>query len=325
MSSIWKGIWGIIEQDSGVIEEASLERLSRARELADERGEEVSAVLLGDNVSDKASKLGRYGAHKVLVADHHILKHYTSDPYFTIISKLIEERKPDTILLTSTRNGRDLAGRLAVKFRTGLIAHVVSLDFDDEGYLVGKVPGFGGNIMAVVKCVKGKPQMATVTPGIFSIKEFPGEAKVEQIDVDLDPEKIKTKIIEREIGEFKDISKSEKVVVAGMGTEGKLELVNELAELIGADIGVTRPLADMGLASRDIQVGSTGVILNGSLVIVLGASGAPHFVSGIKDVGTVISINKDPEAPIFEYTDYYFVGDIFEIIPLLIKKLKGGE
>ena len=322
--SEWKGIWVFIEQDDGVIEESSLEVLSRARELADERGEEVTAVLLGESIGDAASKLGRHGAHKVILVEDPILKYYTSDPYSKIMARLIEERKPDSLILSATRNGRDLAGRLAVKFRTGLIAHVVSLDYDDEGLLMGKVPGFGGNIMAVVKCVRGRPQMATVTPGIFDVKEFEGEAEIEKVESGLDPEQVKTRVVDREIKELIDISKSEKVVIAGMGTGGRMELVNQLAELIGADIGVTRPLADMGLAPRDIQVGSTGVILKGSLAIVLGASGAPHFVSGIKDMGTVISINKDPEAPIYEYSDHYFVGDIFEILPLVLRKLKEG-
>ncbi len=318
----WKGIWVFIEQDEGVIEESSLEVLSRARELADKLGEKVTAVVLGENISGEASKLGRFGANKVIFVEDPMLKHYTCDPYSIIMSRLIEERKPDTLLLSATRNGRDLAGRLAVKFKTGLIAHVVSLDFDEDGYLMGKVPGFGGNIMAVVKCVKGRPQMATVTPGVFNVREYEGKADVEKVDPGLDPKEVKTRVVEREVGEFMDISKSEKIVIAGMGTSGQMNMVNELAKILEAEIGVTRPLADMGLAPRDIQVGSTGVILKGSLAIVLGASGAPHFVSGIKDIGTVITINKDPEAPIYEYSDYYFVGDIFEILPILLKKLK---
>jgi electron transfer flavoprotein alpha subunit len=315
-------MWVFIEQDSGVVEESSLGILSRARELADSRGMEVTAILFGREVSNVAGSLGRYGAHKVVVVENELLDTYLSEPYSKLMGWLVEDRRPDTLVFSATRNGRDLAGRLAVRFRTGLIAHVISLDFDEEGSLVGKVPGFGGNIVAVVKCSRGRPQMATVTPGIFRIKEFEDEAEVEYVEPEEELLKVGMRVLERKVGETHDISRSEKVVIGGMGTGGDLKLVYELAEAIGADVGVTRPLADIGVAPRDIQVGSTGVILNSKLVIVFGASGAPHFVAGIKDVGTVISINKDPNAPIIDYTDYYFVGDLFEILPLIIKKLK---
>jgi electron transfer flavoprotein alpha subunit len=318
----WEGIWVFIEQEAGVVDEASLGILSRARELGDSIGMEVTALLLGRDVSREAKKLGRYGAHKVIVVEDDLLEYYLSEPYSMIVGDLIEERRPDTLLFSATRNGRDLAGRLAVRFRTGLIAHVISLEYDKEKALVGRVPGFGGNIVAVVKCAKGRPQMATVTPGIFPPKSFEGEAELENISLDIDLTKLKMRIVERNVGEAVDLSRSEKVVIAGMGTGGNLDLVSKLAELLDADIGVTRPLADIGVASRDIQIGSTGVILNSKLAIVLGASGAPHFVAGIKDCGTVISINKDPDAPIIDYSDYLFVGDIFEILPRLIEKLK---
>lgn len=320
--SEWRGVWVFIEQDSGEIEESSLGVLSRAREIAEPRGEEVTALILGENVKDKAGELGKYGAQRVIAVEHSMLKVYSSDPYFRVVANLVEERKPDTLLFSATRNGRDLAGRLAVKFRTGLMAHVITLEYSEEGELMGKVPGFGGNIVAVVKCVKGRPQLATVAPGVFEPKEFNGGVEVEVLKPDIVEEEVKTRVVERKIGEFIDISKSEKVVVAGMGTGGDLKLVRELTELIGGDLGVTRPIADLGLASRDVQIGSTGVILKGKLAIVVGASGAPHFVSGIRDVKTVISINKDPEAPIFEYSDYYVVGDLFQILPTLIEKLK---
>lgn len=322
MSEDWSGIWVFIEQDNGEVEESSLGVLSRAREIAEPRGEEVTAVILGENVKDKAGEIGEFGAHKVIVVEHPLLKVYSSDPYFKIVAKLVEERRPDTLLFSATRNGRDLAGRLAVKFKTGLMAHVITLDYSEEGELTGKVPGFGGNIVAVVKCVKGRPQLATVAPGVFEPRRFGGEVKVEVIKPEISEDEVRTKVVERKVGEFIDISKSEKVVVAGMGTGGDLKLVKELAEVIGGDLGVTRPIADLGLASRDLQVGTTGVVLKGKLAIVVGASGAPHFVSGIRDVKTVISINKDPEAPIFEYSDYCVIGDLFEILPHLIEKLK---
>jgi electron transfer flavoprotein alpha subunit len=321
-----KDIWVFVEQDSGVVEEASLEVLSKARELADTRGFKVTGVLLGKDVRGVAARLGRYGAHKVIVVEHPLLESYIGELYAKIVGDLIEERSPDYFLASATRNGRDLAGRLAVRFRTGLQAHVIHIDIADDGSLVGHVPGFGGNIVAVVRNVKGRPQMATVALGVFRPREAWGEAEVEVVEARVDPGKLRVRRVEVVKGGYVDLSKSRRVVVAGMGTGGDLTLVRELAKLIQADVAVSRPLSDMGVAPKDIYVGSTGVSLNADLAIVVGVSGAPHFVAGIRNVKTVISINKDPEAPIAEYSDYFAVGDLFEILPKLIEKLRttGG-
>ncbi len=316
-------IWVFIEQDEGIIEESSLGILGKARELGEKYGFKVVGVLLGYNIRGAAETLGRFGAEKVYYINSEHLSIYNNETYFRVFEWLIQKYKPNTILFSATRNGRDLSGRIAVRFGSGLLAHVIELDYDDEYNLVGKVPGFGGNIAAVVRCIKSRPQLATITPGVFDVQVFGGECKVENIEPRFDLEPKRMKIVMRERGVSIDISKSEKVVIAGMGTGGDLGLAKKLAQLIGAELGVTRPLADMGFASRDIQVGSTGVSLKSRLAIILGASGAPHFTSGIRDCDIVISINKDPEAPIKEYSDYFIVSDIFEVIPRLIKLLEG--
>ena len=318
-----ESIWVWVEQDAGEVEPSSLEVLSKAREVADKYNYEVAAIVMGEKVEQLAPTLGRYGAHRVLLVEHPVFKHYTYYPYYITASRLVEEKKPNTFLFSATRNGRDLAGRLAVRFKTCLMAHIISIDYDKEGRLVGGVPGFGGNIVAVVSCTKGRPQMATVAPGVFeAVERGSSEPVVEKYSPPAEVEKTPVRIIERKIGEIVDLSRSEKVVVAGMGTGGNLELAKKLCEIIGADLGATRPLADIGVVPRDLQIGTTGVSLKSKLAIVLGASGAPHFVSGLLDVKKVISINKDPEAPMKEYSDYYAVGDLFEIVPILIKKLE---
>ncbi len=329
MSEKMKSIMVFIEQDEGRIENSSLGVLSKAREEADKHGYKVYAAILGHNIADKANELGEYGAHHVVIVEHPILRYYHSEAYATGMSMLIERYKPDILLASATRNGRDLFARLAVKYRTGLMAHVIDFYIENDA-LIGVVPGFGGSIAAVVKHVKGWPQLATVSPGIFEARRNWGQAEnVEKTTLGIDESMLRIKIVERRVGEMVDLSQSRKVVVAGMGTEGRLEIAEELAKVLGADIGVTRPLADIGVAPRDLQIGSTGVSLKAELVVVLGASGAPHFVSGIRDAGTVVSINIDPEAPIRDYSDYFAVGDVFEIVPLLIeelrKKAKGGE
>ncbi len=282
----------------------------------------MTALLFGENVKGLAGTLGRYGAHKVIVAEHETFKHYTYCPHFVTVSRLVEERKPLALLMSATRNGRDLAGRLAVKFKTCLMAHIITLDIDSEGRLVGGVPGFGGSILAIVRCTKGSPQMATVSPGIFKAEEKWGEPEVEEVEPPSEVSQSPVRIVERKVGEYIDLSRSERVVIAGMGTRGDLTPAKMLCEAIRADLGVTRPLADMGVAPRDIQVGTTGVSLKAKLAIVLGASGAPHFVSGPASVKKVIAINKGPNAPMKDYSDYYAVADLFEVVPLLVEKLK---
>jgi electron transfer flavoprotein alpha subunit len=316
-------IWVFVEQDEGVIEESSLEVLTRAREVAEARGGVVTGVLLGSNVASKAPALGRYGAHRVIVVEDPLLAYYHSEAYAQVMERLVRERDPDILLASATRNARDLFGRLAAVFKTGLQAHVIHFEVDGEGRLVGHVPGFGGNIVAVVKNIRGRPQMATVALGVFRARELWVDAEVEVVPAGLEPGRFRLRRVEVVRKETIDISKSRRVVVAGMGTGGDLRLAYELAKLLGGEVGVTRPLADMGVAPRDIQVGSTGVSLKADLAIVLGASGAPHFVSGVRDVRTVIAINRDPEAPMLEHSDYYAVGDIFEILPRLIEKLRG--
>ena len=317
-------IWVFIEQDDGELEGSSLEVLSKARELGDKYGYMVSGVLFGSDVEKLVEEASRYGADRIIYVDDENLRIYNAETYSKAMVELARKYNPNTILFSATRNGRDLAGRVAIPFNSGLLAHVISLDFDEEGRLTGRVPGFGGSIAAVVKCIDSRPQLATVTPGVFEAKTFDRECKYveEKLEVDLTPDKYL--VVSREKSPVKDISKSEKVVVAGQGTGGELDIVYELAKLLNADVGVTRPLADRGLAPRDIQIGSTGVNLKSKLVIVLGASGAPHFVSGIKDCDLVISINKDADAPIKEHSDYFVVADIFKVVPKLLELLRGG-
>ncbi len=317
-------IWVFIEQDDGELEGSSLEVLSKARELGEKYGYMVSGVLFGSDVKKLVEEVSRYGADRIIYVDDENLRIYNAEVYAKAMVELARKHNPNTILFSATRNGRDLAGRVAIPFNSGLLAHVISLDFDEEGRLTGRVPGFGGSIAAIVKCIDSRPQLATVTPGVFEAKTFDRECKYveEKLEVDLTPDKYL--VISREKSPVKDISKSEKVVVAGQGTGGELDIVYELAKLLNADVGVTRPLADRGLAPRDIQIGSTGVNLKSKLVIVLGASGAPHFVSGIKDCDLVISINKDADAPIKEHSDYFVVADIFKVVPKLLELLRGG-
>lgn len=317
-----------IEQKNGILENTSLEVLAKAKDLSKKLKSKVIGILLGYKVNHIAEEVSRRGADKVIVVDSQYLKDYNTLIYSDIIKKLVEKENPRYFLLGATYNGVDLASRLAIKLKSGLMAHVIDLEIEEESKaLLGHVPGFGGNIVAVCKCKKGRPEMATVKPGIFkSLEKSEAKGKIEYAKFDIKIEDIKTRVVERKVVEFEDISKFERVVIAGLGCIKDLSLAKKLAETIQGKFATTRPLADKGLASKDQVVGSTGYSLNSKIAIILGASGASHFVSGIRNVGTVIAINKDKNAPIFEHSDYCIADDLFKILPILIsnlKKMKG--
>ena len=318
-----KSIWVFLERKGDEVEDTSLEILGRARELSDSSGMPVTGVLPGNIEDRKLRKIINYGADKLLNLNDNNLNNYSTDLYVHALQNIIKERMPEILLIGATPYGRDLAGRLAARLKTGLTANAITLDVDDKGILISGVPAYGGKIIAEIVCEKSRPQMATVRPGTFR-PYFSENRKGEIIAVKPDITGIKDRVAvkERKISEFRDLTKSKRTVVAGNGTRGDLKLVKEFADSIGADIGVTRPLADRGLISRDYQVGSTGYSLRSEIAIILGVSGSEHFTSGIKDCRTVISINLDPKAEIFQHSDYCIVGDIFDLIPKAIEMMK---
>ena len=345
-TSEWKNIWVYLEQVDGVIEAVSWEMLGKGRELADTSGEELIGVILGHNVEDRAKEALRRGADRVLVGDDPLLGRYSWEAYTKVMTDMVNDRKPSILLIGATHNGRELAGRLAVRLHTGLTADVVRLEMDDQGLLLSAVPGFGGSILAMIKCEHRRPQMSTVRPGIFEALEpdsshlmDPGEHEVieheviehegiehvsiEHVSIAIPEDLIRTRLVKRTKVEGIDISRAERVVAAGRGASGHFHMIKELAKVLDAAVGVTRPLADVGIISRDHQIGSTGVIVKPDLALISGASGAIHFVSGIQDSGTIISINSDADAQIFEHSDYCVVGDSNTILPALLKELKA--
>ena len=319
-----QGIWVFLETQDGKVEEVSLEVLGKAIELAERKKTENAGVVMGYNLNETVKELQQYGMDKLYYVEHELLRNYDPHAYTKALHQLVEKYKPEIMLFGATYNGTDIAARLAIKAEAGLIAHVIDLAIEEgTGMLIGDVPGFGGNIVAVCKCRPGVLQIATVRPGVFSPAERKTSSKAEVITFNpqLSRDDAKLRTVEKKIEHRLDITRAEKVVIAGMGTGGDLTLVKKLAEKLGAEIAATRPLADIGVVSRDVQVGSTGYSLRSKLAIVAGVSGASHFVSGIRDVKTVIAINTDKNAPIFQFADYCVVGDLFKILPKLVDKL----
>jgi len=318
-----KEIFVFVEQTEGELEQVSLEVLGKAREIADKLESSVTAVLLGENVQGLAKEVSKRGADLVLTGESPLLKDYTTESYSKVVESLIRERDPDTLLIGATHNGASLAASLAIKIGAGLMAHVVDLELEEgTPTLLGSVPGFGGSIVSVCKCNKGRPQMATVRPGIFKPVETVREAEIRPIQLSLTPSDKKVNVLERNVKRTKELSRAERVVVAGLGCRGDFNLPKKLAEEINAEMGVSRPLADRGLFDKEHVVGSTGQSLNAKMAIVMGVSGAAHFTSGIRGVKTVIAINTDPKSQIFKQADYCVTGDMFEILPYLTAELQ---
>ncbi|MHA2502579.1 MAG: electron transfer flavoprotein subunit alpha/FixB family protein [Candidatus Kariarchaeaceae archaeon] len=320
----WKGIAVFIEQDEGKLLDISLELLGKAREMADGSNDKVYAYLFGHNVESLSQELIERGADKVVLADHELLDHYKWELYTKVSVQLIEKYKPSMMLCGATPNGRDLAGRLAVRLHTGLTADVIDLYIKDD-LLIGAVPGFGGSVVAEIKCEDARPQMATIRPGIFSIKEKDPKRKGDVIKAkfELKAEDQTTRLVRKIKVDMEDISKAKRLIAAGRGVGPQLSLAQEMAEIIDGKIGVTRPLCDMGLLPRNYQIGSTGVTVKPDITVVWGASGAMHFTSGINDSDTIISVNMDETAPIFADSDYIVVADINALLPMVLDKLKA--
>ncbi|MEA3439271.1 MAG: electron transfer flavoprotein subunit alpha/FixB family protein [Chloroflexota bacterium] len=313
-----------LEQEGGRLEPVSLELLSKGRELADLMGWGLVGLLMGHKVRHLSSDAFAYGADQVWLADHPLLKHFTIDAFAHVTHHTLSQDKPSIFLLGATPNGRDLAGRLAVRLRTGLNADCTELRMDKEtGVLVCEVSGFGGGVLALIEMQNHRPQMATVRTGVFTPSE-PDPARqgrIVDIPVDISKEMIHTRIIERVVGEQLALARAPLLVAGGRGVDGNFQMLGELADLLGGEVGATRPPVDEGHIERERQIGQTGVVCSPKVAICCGISGAFHFVVGIEKADIVIAINNDPDAPIFDHADYCIVGDVHQIVPELINTI----
>jgi electron transfer flavoprotein alpha subunit len=320
-----KTIWVFLEQKDGRLENVSLELLGKGRELAGQAGWKLAGLLLGHEVSGLAAEVFAHGADELLLADHPLLDAFRVDTYAHLTYQALEANKPSIFLLGATPNGRDLAGRLAVRLKTGLNADCTDLRLNlESGVLICEVSGFGGGILALIEMETHRPQMATVRPGVFPPEQpnYDRTGNLLSLQVNLNEEMIRTQIVERVVGQGVDLTQAQFLVAGGRGVEGDFDMLGELAHLLGGDVGATRPPVDDGYIERERQIGQTGVVCRPKVAIACGISGAFHFVVGIQEADVVVAINTDPEAPIFDYADYCIVGDVHEILPALIDILR---
>lgn len=324
----FKNVWVYAEQREGELQKIALELIGEGKRLAEKLGVEVCALLVGKNIAGLSSKLFEYGADKVYVVEDDLLEHYTTDGHTKVISEMIDELKPEILLIGATNIGRDLAPRIASRVSTGLTADCTQLDIEAETRtLLQTRPAFGGNLMATIINTEFRPQMSTVRPGVMDpldpVEGRTGE--VIRITPKISAADVRVKV--REIVKAKKkgvLIEEAHVIVSGgraMGGPEGFEILKPLAERLGGEIGASRAAVDSGWIEKSHQVGQTGKTVKPVIYIACGISGAIQHLAGMKDSDVIIAINKDPEAPIFKIANYSIVGDYKEIVPALVEML----
>lgn len=332
-----QGIWVFIEQNEGRIADVSLELLGKARELAGILHCEVTGLLCGSKVKRLASSVIQHGADRVFVADHPELALYRTLPYARITIQTIREYKPEIVLFGATPTGRDLAPRVASALRCGLTADCTDLQIGD--FMVKKEnktytnllyqirPAFGGNLIATIVNPHTRPQMATVREGVMRISKSQPKRKGKVISLapKFSPADLKLKVLSRSMRQSTVRLKDSTVIVsggAGMGSAEDFQLLRDLANLLGGEVGASRAAVDAGLISREHQVGQTGTTVRPRLYIAAGISGAIQHRAGMDQSNKIIAINTDPNAPIFQIAHYKIVGDLGDVLPMIIQALR---
>jgi len=328
--SLYKGVWVYAEQRNGEIASVVYELLNEGRKLAEQLGEELSAVLLGDGVTCQAEDLIQHGADNVYVVDNPKLKDFQDDSYAMAMAELCEEYKPNIVLTGATAIGRSFIPKVAVMLETGLTADCTQLGIDDYTKLLLQTrPAFGGNLMATITCTNFRPQMSTVRHKVFkkAAKDVSRKGKIFTKVFADDLLKSRTKLIEfvKEMESTVNLSEADIIVSGGrgLGEAKNFALVRELAELINGAVGASRAAVDAGWIPYSHQVGQTGKTVCPKLYIACGISGSIQHMAGMQSSETIIAINKDPNAPIFEIATYGIVGDLFEVIPAMISAIKN--
>ncbi|CDI50269.1 electron transfer flavoprotein subunit alpha/FixB family protein [Clostridium tetani] len=326
----YKDVWVFIEQREGRIANVSLELLGEGRKIADKLGVKLKGILLGNKIDSLARDIIKYGADHVMYIEDKFLEIYSTEAYTRVITELVNKRKPEIILLGATTIGRDLAPRLAVRLKTGLTADCTCLDIEeDTGNLLMTRPAFGGNLMATIVCEEHRPQMSTVRPGVMekAVLKENVVGKVEKIDFKLGKEDKNALVIDIIKKKKKEIALEEANIIVsggrGLGDKEGFKLLKDLADKLQGEVGASRGAVDAEWIDSQHQVGQTGKSVRPKLYIACGISGAVQHLAGMKEAECIVAINKDKDAPIFQIAHYGIVGDLYEIIPSMIKTLNN--
>jgi electron transfer flavoprotein alpha subunit len=319
-------IWILAEHQDGKIKKITFELLSAAIEFSEKTGGEVSALLLGKGLEEAVKSLTPF-ADEIYLLDDPSFTPYTSDSYLTSIASLIKEHQPSILLGGATSTGKDLFPRLAMHLQTGYVPDCTGLSIGENGRLIARRPLFGGKVFAEMAFSEARPQMATVRNNTFLSIENPNRsAKIIPINPQIEPSALKKKVtgFEKAAGAKLDITEADIVVAAGRGIKApeNFKTVEDLAEVLNASVGTTRATVDEGWRDLKDQIGKSGKNISAKLYMAFGISGAIHHILGIGTCKTVVAVDTDPNALIFNYADYGIVGDLFQIIPALTEELK---
>ena len=330
-------VWVFAEQEDASLSDVSLELCGKARELADRLGVKMAAVLPGHGVRELATRIIAHGADKVYLAENQRLEHYQTQPYTRVLCELIGKHCPQIVIYGATAIGRDLAPRVASAMKAGLTADCTDLDIDNvreaktktehQNLLLQIRPAFGGNIIATIVNYDRWPQMATVREGVMRMPEEDAGRTGEVIEetVELDDTDVALRLIERHREPRKVNLKASRVIVAGgggVGGKANFQLIHDLAGALGAAVGASRAAVDSGYIGKEHQIGQTGTTVRPALYIACGISGQVQHRAGMEESAKIIAVNTDREAPILSVAHYGIVGDLNEVIPMMIKAIK---
>ena len=337
----YKGVYVFAQQVDNELSGIAFELLGKAKDLAKDLDTDVTAILIGYQVKNLADELAAYGADKVIVVDDPELKEYRTEPYTHAMASVINEYKPDIVLVGATAIGRDLGPRVSARVATGLTADCTVLEIGDfpinpipnqeqkHNQLLMTRPAFGGNTIATIACPDFRPQMATVRPGVMQKIDRIDGAKAEVIEFNpgFTPDNKYVEILEvvKSVKDTVDIMDA-KILVSGgrgVGSAENFKLLQDLADVLGGTVSCSRAVVDSGWMERDYQVGQTGKTVRPNLYFAIGISGAIQHVAGMEESDIIIAINKDADAPIFDVADYGIVGDLNKIVPALTAALKN--
>ena len=325
-----RDVYVFAEQRDGELQKVGIELVGKARELADDLGQQVAAVLLGSGVKDKAQELIACGADKVVVVDDVMLEEYVTEPYTKALTAVINAKDPEIVLYGASSIGRDLAPRVSARIHTGLTADCTALEIDEETKLLMMTrPAFGGNIMATIVCEDFRPQMATVRPGVMKALESDASrsGEVEEFKVEFSDADMNVKVRETVKTAHKSVDITEaKILVSGgrgIGSAEKFKMLEELAGVMEGEVSSSRACVDSGWISADRQVGQSGKTVRPELYLACGISGAIQHAAGMENSDFIVAINRDEDAPIFDIADLGIVGDLNAIVPKLTEAVKA--
>lgn len=336
----YKGVYVFAQQVDNELSGIAFELLGKAKELATDLSTDVTAVLIGSGVKGLVDQLAEYGADKVIVVDDPELKEYRTEPYAHALASVINEYKPEIVLVGATAIGRDLGPRVSARVATGLTADCTVLEIGDfpinpvpnqeqkHNQLLMTRPAFGGNTIATIACPDNRPQMATVRPGVMQKIDLIAGAKAEVIEYNpgFTPNNKYVEILDvvKELSDTVDIMDA-KILVSGgrgVGSAENFKILQDLADVIGGTVSCSRAVVDNGWLPKELQVGQTGKTVRPNVYFAIGISGAIQHTAGMEESDIIVAINKDETAPIFDVADYGIVGDLNKIVPKLTEELK---